>query len=331
MDRNLRILIVGCGRQGEKHLKAYLSLGNVEPLVCELDESRAKELKHKYRVSYVSNFYKALISLANRLDAVDICTPTWHHYEQVMAALKAGLHVLCEKPLVPTVKEAREIADLAKKSGLQVMVGFLYRFHPAVKFIKHLLDSNELGRPYLAIFRIGGRGSHRKWKHLRERCGGAVLEMMLHMLDLALWFFGDIDKIEVTHGGIILGERVIEHEVVRVTAEDYALCCFRSKSGVEIVCEADQITPSYMNYMEILGERGNVFASILEQMSTLHFTREEGWKQYRFGYVNLIKKELSYFVNCLARGEPVRINTAEEYVKVVEIADEIRRRIYDYM
>jgi len=248
-----------------------------------------------------------------------------------MAALKAGLHVLCEKPLAPTVKEAREIADLAKKSGLQVMVGFLYRFHPAVKFIKHLLDGNELGRPYFALFRIGGRGSRRKWKHLRERYGGAVLEMMLHVLDLALWFFGDIDKIEVIHGGIILSERVIGHEVVQVTAEDYALCCLRSKSDVEIVCEADQITPSYMNYMEVLGEHGNVFASILEQMSTLHFTREKGWKQYRFGYVNLIKKELSYFVNCLARGEPVRINTAEEYVKVVEIADEIRRRIYEHM
>ena len=330
----LKVMLVGCGVQGEKHLRAYLEMGDVDLVVCEASEARLKELKARYpQLEYVSDFYEAVDQLAGELDAVDICTPTKTHYKLVMAALKADLHVFCEKPLVPSAREAREIADEAGRRGLQVMVGFLMRFHPAMRRVKELLDSGRLGRPHFAFFRIGGRGGRRRWKHLREEHGGAVLEMMLHGLDLALWFFGELGQVEAVRGDIVLRERVVEGELMRVTAEDYALCCLRSGSDMEILCEADMFTPSYVSYVEVLGEKGNVFASIMREFPCLLFLREEGkWlplcPDEEGEGVGLVKAELRYFVDRLARGEPVQLSTAEDFVKVMEVADEVRRRIY---
>ncbi|RLI06935.1 gfo/Idh/MocA family oxidoreductase, partial [Candidatus Bathyarchaeota archaeon] len=152
------MLIVGCGRQGEKHLRAYLGIRGVEPVVCEARKDRARELGALYSVRCVTDYDEALSNMAGELDAVDICTPTRYHYEQVMKALRAGLHVFCEKPLAPTYEQAKEIAEEAKKRDRMVMVGFLYKFHPAVRLVKNLLDSGALGEPYLSIMRIGGRG-----------------------------------------------------------------------------------------------------------------------------------------------------------------------------
>ena len=333
----IKVMVVGCGVQGKKHLEAYLEMDNVIPIVCEASEVRRRELKAEYpRLELVSDFHEALEQLAGELNAVDICTPTRTHYEMVMAALRSGLHVFCEKPLVPTPQEARKIAEEARKRERQVMVGFLMRFHPAMREIKELLDKGELGRPYFAFFRIGGRGGRRRWKHLRGEHGGAVLEMMLHGLDLALWFFGELGQVEVARGGIVLRRRVVEGEEMEVTAEDYALCCLRSRSGMEILCEADMFTPSYVNYVEVLGEKGNVFASIVDELPSMLFLRGKGWsplcpEKGREAEIELVKAELAYFVSRIARGEPVQLSTAEDFVKVIEVADEVRRRIYEQL
>jgi len=82
-----------------------------------------------------------------------------------------------------------------------------------------------------------------------------------------------------------------------------ALRCLRSGGGVEVACEADQVTPSYVNYVEVVGEEGNVFASILDGLATLRFLRGRGWEPpRRFGRVDLVRRELEHFVSCLASG-----------------------------
>jgi len=332
--KKVRVLIVGCGRQGEKHLKAYLSMKNVEPIVCEADERRARKLEATYGVRYVIDYEKALADLAGELDAIDICTPTRYHYDYIIKALKAGLHVFCEKPLAPTYEQAKAIADEAEKRGLRVMVGFLFKFHPAMRLVEDVLAKGVLGRPYLALFRIGGRGGHRKWKHVREEYGGAILEITLHVLDLALWFFGDVEEVELLHQAIILPEREVRGgQRVRVTAEDLVLCRLLMKNGVEVLCEADQITPSYMNYMEVLGDEGIAFTSILDYMPTTVFLRQIGTSLHvhRFDLVNLVKEELSYFVSCLARGIRNELNTARESAEIARIADQLRMRVYELM
>ena len=88
----VKVMLVGCGVQGEMHLRSYLEMGDVDLVVCEASEARLKELNARYpQLKYASDFYEALDQLADELDAVDICTPTKTHYKLVMAALKADL------------------------------------------------------------------------------------------------------------------------------------------------------------------------------------------------------------------------------------------------
>lgn len=97
-----------------------------------------------------------------------------------------------------------------------------------------------------------------------------------------------------------------------------------------MACEADQVTPSYVNYVEVVGEEGNIFASILDGLATLRFVRGRGWEPpRRFGRVDLVRRELEHFVSCLARGAPAQLNTADESVKLMEVVDEVRRLLVE--
>src|SRR5207247_2178893 len=125
-----------------------------------------------------------------------------------------------------------------------------YRFHPAFRFAKEVLDEGIIGHPHFALFRVGGRGSHAMWKHRSEEGGGAILEMMVHMLDLVAWYFGAVHEVNLLWERIVMPSRVIESCVERATAEDVGLVRLRA-NDVEIICESDLLTPSYMNSIEI--------------------------------------------------------------------------------
>ena len=108
----------------------------------------------------------------------------------------------------------------------------------------------ELGRVLTANFRIGGRGSHQVWKHRKETDGGAINEMMVHMIDLAIWYFGPVKEAKVVDSHLMMPERVIGGETVTVDAEDYVLALFEMESGVRVTIQADLVTPSFNQFVE---------------------------------------------------------------------------------
>ena len=327
----VKVLVVGCGRMGRRHVETYLEMGNVQVAVCDVCEKLAKEAASSFGVDYETEFPRALERF--QPDAVDVCTPTKSHYELVMEALRSGANVFCEKPLAGTYDEVKAIAEEADKRERSVMVGYLYRFHPAIKMLKEMVEEGALGSVHTAIFRIGGRGGHREWKHELSTFGGAVLEMMTHMIDLAIWLFGDAKRVELLYGGIVLPKREVEGKIVEVTAEDMVFCRMSMESGAEVICEGDQATPSYMHYVEVLGTSGNVFTSIVDWMPTSVYLKQR-WRDFgegrtvrKFGYVNLLREELNYFVKCLSEGRKVEINTAWDSVKVAGVVEKLRQQL----
>jgi len=211
------------------------------------------------------------------------------------------------------------------------MVGYLYRFHPSFQRLKRVLENNIIGDPYFAMFRIGGRGGWRAWKHQEERGGGAMLEMLVHMLDLASHCFGEIVEVERLFSETILKRRVIEGREVEADAEDCVLVRLRAESGVQIFCEADLITPSYMNTVEVHGDNGSFFGSILDNIPTIIYCKESrgmfdrGKSIFKNPYVNLMEEELRFFIECLSR-EAKPMNSVEESVRILEIIEQVRRQ-----
>lgn len=322
-----KIGVIGCGKIAEKHLMGYRAFKNLHLTLFDTQVQMAAGLAKQFDCTWVENVEEILTDPEIR--AVDICTPTPSHENLILQALKSGKHVFCEKPLTDTAESGRCLRQAALGADRLLMTGFLYRFHPAFELVKKVLEEKIIGQPYLAWFRLGGRGSHRLWKHQKDQGGGAVNEMLVHMLDLALWYFG---KLEVVSSSLatVLPQRQVEGRLAQVDAEDFALIKVKSLQGVQVFVQSDLATPSYMNYMEVMGTEGSLFTSILDHLPTVVYCNrprgiyQQGNNFYTFPKTNLFERELGYFLQCIQDGEAPRINSLEDSLELVQMVEKIK-------
>jgi predicted dehydrogenase len=319
----IRLGVIGCGKIAEKHLQAYKKLPDIEVTVTDI-VPKGETIAQNYGVGWHGN-PDELISEGS-VDAVDICVPTPSHASFIIRALESGKHVFCEKPLARTVQEAKEIEAKVTETGRVAMVGYLYKFHPAYQFAKEIIEERIIGDPYYAIFRLGGRGSHKAWKHKRDTGGGAANEMLVHMLDIVLWYFGAVRSVRNLYTDTLLAERAVEGKSVSADAEDVIVLKIESTSGVQTICESDLVTPSYMNYVEIQGTNGSLWTSILDTFPTIVYCKQPrgvydlGHNSFSFPKVDLFERELSYFLECVRKGEVPEVNSIRHSVEVMELA-----------
>jgi len=146
--------VVGAGLWGSFHCKTLNALPNAElAAVCDLDPKRAKAMQKEFGAAEAYTDYRELIADPN-VEAVTVATPDFAHGDIVLAALKAGKHVLSEKPLATTLAEAEKIAELAAKSKAKVMVDFHNRVNPALHAVKEAIGAGEIGLPLHAAARL---------------------------------------------------------------------------------------------------------------------------------------------------------------------------------
>jgi predicted dehydrogenase len=166
--------------------------------ICGRNHLRTKEVAAKYGIERVYNDYKEMLA-SGELDVAIVVTPEDLHYPMVMAALDADLHVICEKPLAFSATEAQEMYDRAKAAGLKHLIQFTNRWIPGYRYIKDLLDSGYIGRPYQALFNwIVDWNLPRDnylWYFDSRHAHGVVSEMGAHVIDLARWYFGEIVRV----------------------------------------------------------------------------------------------------------------------------------------
>jgi len=320
----MKVGIIGCGKIAERHTLALKKIG-VQDIVCyDVDHRKAQSCAARYNIKHATTADEILND--PNVVAVNICTPTSTHPAYVVDGLRSGKHVFCEKPLAQTLDEALRIKKVADQTEQILMVGYLYRFFPALQFVKQVLDDGIIGNPYFAIFRLGGRGSHAAWKHQSEG-GGAILEMLVHKLDLVYWYFGKIESFDQLWRTTLLPEREIGADKVQATAEDLVL--LRVKSGqTQIICESDLISPSYMEYIEIHGENGSIFSSILHYLPTTVYCKSErgifskGHTFQTFQAINAHEKELEFFLDAI-RGEKELINTVDDSIETIRLINQL--------
>ncbi len=137
-----------------------------------------------------------MIRTAN-LDAVVVSTPDDLHRPMTMAALEAGLHVLCEKPLAMNASLAKEMYEAAEAKGVKHMVLFTLRWLPPFIYVHDLIQSGYIGRLYHAQFSFGGHyGGEYQWRLDGRRANGVLGDLGSHMIDLSRWFLGEIASVD---------------------------------------------------------------------------------------------------------------------------------------
>ncbi|MFV2092508.1 MAG: Gfo/Idh/MocA family protein, partial [Hyphomicrobiales bacterium] len=322
-------------RQAPKHISGLKSWGDTDIIVADSDPARARDLAASQHVGSVDEV--AAIFDDPEIRAVSICTPPASHVGLIRQAIAAGKHFICEKPLTASLNEARILETETAAAGLVGMVGYIYRFAPAFELGAKLLagasangDAAALGQVSNATFRIGGRGSHGAWQHRRETQGGAINEMLVHMIDLALWYFGPAKSAKMLASHVRQPQRIIAGRTVQADAEDWILAMLNTESGVDVLIQADLTTPIFLQFAEVHGENGSFMGSIQHDMPTFVHCDEEragfapGRTPYSFGPRNLFEAQMGLFLDCVVNGRTLHICTLADTVRLMEAVEMLR-------
>lgn len=200
MDK-VKVALVGLGGVAQLvHLPNLSKIKNVEvKAVAEVKTSRLNAVADKFNIKERYKDYKQLLEKSD-IDAVIIATPTGLHKELVIDCLNAKKDVLVEKPIALTYKEAKAMAQSAKKNKRKLMVGMNLRFRPDTMLLKTFIQSDEIGVPFYARATwVRRKSSDEKWFMNREHSGGGVMfDLGISLLDLSLWLmdYPDVKSVQ---------------------------------------------------------------------------------------------------------------------------------------
>lgn len=216
---------MGAGLQGRRRAPALIGLPETQiAVVGAADRSSAKLLADRVGAQAVEGWTRVVEW--EGLDAVVVCTPPDLHAEISIAAMRAGRHVLCEKPLARTIPEAERMIEVASETGRILKCGFNHRHHPGILQAKRWRDDGRIGQPLWvrARYGIGGRpGYEREWRaDPRIVGGGHFMEQGIHAVDLARWFLGEFSSVAA-----FVGTQFWQTEPL----EDNAFALYRTPTG----------------------------------------------------------------------------------------------------
>lgn len=289
----MKILLVGLGRWGEKHLRVLTELG-LEVWVADLaEERRAFAVRAGVAPERaVADFRGALA----RVDAVDVVTPADSHLALAGECLQAGKHCFVEKPLAPSVAEGRALADIQRRTGRLVQVGHIFRFHPVTEVLRQQLASGRLGAVRYCTGRFAG------FKRPRTDVGVTMTDA-IHYFDLFSYLLGQPPTAVTATLRDYLGR---EMDDCSFSAVEYA--------GVSAFIEAGYFAPGTYRDCVIVGEGATLAADFGSSEVRIHANRHVrgsgGW-QAPEGDVQLIKasgpeplrRELELFIDAIATGQ----------------------------
>jgi predicted dehydrogenase len=251
MSSKARILIIGCGSIGERHLRCFLATGRAEVSACEPNADLAEAMRERYGVEVSGD---ALADLAcGGYEGVVVATPAQTHLPLMREALRAGASVLVEKPLAVTLDEVAESAALLESlvpQGRFARVAYVLHFMPWYAEARAFLRGGTLGRP-LQVSVAGGqhfptfRPAYREIYYARhETGGGAIQDGLTHLLNTVEWFVGPVTRIRCEAAHLAL-EGVEVEDAVSISARhgevlaSYAYNQFQApnETRLEIHCE----------------------------------------------------------------------------------------------
>ncbi|MCR4578517.1 MAG: Gfo/Idh/MocA family oxidoreductase [Clostridiales bacterium] len=249
MARIVKIGIIGCGGiANQKHMPSLSKIENVRMVAfCDLIPERAQAAKEKFGTpdAFVCTDYRELLAIKD-IEVVHVLTPNREHSEITVAALKAGKHVMCEKPMAKTAEGARKMCEAARESGKKLAIGYQHRMKPQARFAKEYIESGALGEIYYAnCLAIRRRGTPNWGVFLDEDAqgGGPIIDIATHSLDLTLYLMNNYEpemvvgkthkKLEHPEEGNIWGDKGVS-----TTPLEEAACAFiRMKNGATILLE----------------------------------------------------------------------------------------------
>jgi predicted dehydrogenase len=315
-----RLAQAGLGAWGKNLARNFDELAELAWL-CDADESKRREFTSRYPSARVTGDFDKLLA-DPALEAVVVATPVVTHYELARRALEAGKHVFVEKPPAMRTDEMEELCELAEERALVLMPGHLLLYHPAVKTLKDLIESGELG-DVLCVY------SNRQNLGVIRKHENALLSLGVHDLSVILHLLGEEPAEVWAHGNAFLTEGV----------EDIVFCYLRFPSGKIAHMHLSWLDPHKMRRITVVGkEKMVVFDDMeLERKVTIYekgpWQPSETWGEWQTRTGDIfspkipndepLRLECRRFLELVAgEGDPVR--TAQDGLAVVRALEQLQ-------
>jgi len=249
----VKIGVIGLGGVAQLvHLPNFAKIPNAElTAVAEVNRNRLLTISDKFNVKQRFSNHSDLLEKSD-VEAVIIATPTSTHKDIAIDCLNAGKDVLIEKPMARTYAEAKQIVDAAKKNKRKLMVGMNLRYRPDTMLLRSFINSNEIGEPfYVKCGWIRKQSSSEKWFTKKEESGGGVIiDLGIHIMDLALWL---LDYPEISS----VSAQNFHHYTKSV--EDTSISCIKCKNSSVINMEVSWSLPVEKDhfFLEVYGTKGS--------------------------------------------------------------------------
>lgn len=268
--KKIRIGIIGTGGIAMgRHVRELLACENAEIVaLCDIDSRRLEKAREKVGVASEKCYtdYRELICDPD-VDAVEICTPNYLHAEMAIAALRAGKPTNLEKPIAMSYEEAKTIVEAEKASETLGMTCFTYRFMPAVRYAKHLVDTGVIGDivglnvAYLKDSAFW-EGRRLEWRFEKSKAAsGVVGDLGVHLIDLAQLLAGNIKEVCASRGVVVKErKRLDSEENAPVETEDRCSFIAHFENGAEGSFHITRCAIGHKNTIryDVYGTKGSI-------------------------------------------------------------------------
>jgi predicted dehydrogenase len=270
MAKKLKAAIIGTGGISGVHNSGYVRSGLADVYaICDIKPDVLKARGEVYEVPKERRFrdYRDLLKLKD-IDVVSVCTPNKLHCEMTVAALKAGKHVLCEKPMAMTPAEAKKMVATASTCRKKLQIGLMHRFRQDAGFIRELVDDGTLGKVYYARCQAVRRRGVPSWGvfgQLDKQGGGGLIDIGVHQIDLTWWMMGQPEPLSISGASYRTIGNTPGHfgefgawDWKTYTVEDFTCALVRFKGGatMSIECGFCANTEKEAHNSVIVGDKG---------------------------------------------------------------------------
>jgi predicted dehydrogenase len=325
MPKPVNIGLLGYAFMGKAHSHAFadvemffpgLKMHPVRKAICGRTESAVREAAKRYGWESYETDWKKLVSRPD-IDVVDVATPGKWHHSQVIAAARAGKHIICEKPIANSLREAIEMEAAVKAAGVRSFVMFNYRRVPAIALAREMIASGDIGeiRHFRAFYMqdwISDPDFPMVWRLDKKQAGSGTLgDIGAHIIDMAMFLVGELQEVTATMKTFIrdrplqAGAAGIQarrklpakrQQMGRVTVDDAVAFLANFKSGAMGTFEATRFARGRKNFngFEIYGSKGSLLFNFEEMNVLQYYSADDPAKSQGFRRIIVTEPEHPY-------------------------------------
>ena len=284
----LGVAVIGTGFWGVNHARTYSNLESTELVaICDIDSQRAETVASQFGVKAYTDSKKMLQD--KEIEAVSICTWATILSNEANKALKAGRHVLVEKPMAANSQQAEELVQTAKDQGLHLTVGFLSRFLPGLQSIRKALETKQIGELVCATSKRVSQ-----WP-VRIGDAGVLKDTAIHDIDVMRYLTGE--------NPLSVYARIGSKR--RVEFEDHVQIMLTFEDDKTTFIESNWLTPNKTRILTVTGSQAIMKLDYMTQQLTIE--NNEEINQPRSAVQEPLKLELQHFADCISKGNKPQV------------------------